>query len=58
MCIILYTEKFIVSRESVVSTLTLIYTNRVLYALVRLMKRGILVRKTHKSQEAQNEPYR
>ena len=51
-------EKLIVSRESVVSTLTLIYTSRVLYALARLAKCGVLVRKAYKSQEAQNEPYR
>ena len=31
-------EKLIVSRESVVSTLTLIYTSRVLYALARLLE--------------------
>ena len=51
-------EKLVDIRENVVSTLTLIYTSMVLYAIARLVKCGILVRKTRKSQEAQNEPYR
>ena len=51
-------EKLIVSRASVVSTLTHISTNKVLYALSDFTlgcNVEIYVRKTHKSQEAQNE---
>ena len=44
-------EKLIVSRVSVVSALTLIYTSRVLYALARLLEvRGI------SKEDAQSKP--